>query len=192
MYRLIFSLLTITGFVTSMHAQENKDINMKKTDSDRKVLVACFSATGTTARIAGKLADLTGGDLYAISPAEPYTSGDLDWNDPDSRSSEEMNDTKARPAISGKVENMQDYDTVFIGYPIWWNQAPRIINTFIENHDLQGKTLIPFATSGSSSINNSVAVLKKTYPSLDWKNGRLFNRAGEKEIQDWLNGLFKF
>ena len=152
-------------------------------------LVAYFSATGTTARAAEKLAKITGGELYAITPAQPYTPADLDWNDSQSRSSVEMNDLKSRPTIKSKKENITDYDVIFIGYPIWWNLAPRIINTFIESHDLKGKTVIPFATSGSSTITGSVAALKKTYPSLNWKEGRLLNRADEKSIRAWLDRL---
>ncbi len=124
--------------------------------------------------------------MATATDAQPYTSADLDWNDKRSRSSVEMNDSKARPAIKGSKENIADYDVVFIGYPIWWNLAPRIINTFIESHDLKGKTVIPFATSGGSSLAGSAAALKKTYPALNWKEGRLLNRADEKSIRAWL------
>ena len=152
-------------------------------------LVAYFSASGTTARVAGKVAQATGGELYAITPAESYTSADLDWNDKQSRSSVEMNDPKSRPAIKGRKENIADYDVIFIGYPIWWDLAPRIINTFIESHDLKGKTVIPFATSGSSGITNSAAALKKTYPDIDWKEGKLLNRASAGDIREWVGKL---
>lgn len=158
-------------------------------NNDKHILVAYFSATGTTARAAEKLANATGGELYAITPAKSYTSADLDWNDKQSRSSVEMNDPKSRPAIKSKKENITDYDVVFIGYPIWWDLAPRIINTFIESHDLQGKTVIPFATSGGSSLAGSAAALKKTYPALDWKEGRLLNRADEKSFRAWFDKL---
>ena len=124
-----------------------------------------------------------------ITPAKSYTSADLDWNDKQSRSSVEMNDPKSRPAIKSKKENITDYDVVFIGYPIWWDLAPRIINTFIESHDLKGKTVIPFATSGGSSLTGSAAALKKTYPTLNWKEGRLLNRADERSIRAWLDKL---
>lgn len=158
-------------------------------NNDKRILVAYFSATGTTARAAQKVAAATGGELYAITPAQPYTSADLDWHDKQSRSSVEMNDPKSRPAIKGRMENIADYDVVFIGYPIWWDLAPRIIDTFIESHDLKGKTVIPFATSGSSSIANSVATLKRDYPALNWKEGRLLNRADEKTIRTWIDRL---
>ncbi len=158
-------------------------------NNDKRILVAYFSATGTTARTAEKLADITGGELYAITPAESYTSADLDWHDRQSRSSVEMNDPKARPAIKGKKENIADYDVIFIGYPIWWDLAPRVINTFIESHDLTGKTVIPFATSGGSTLSGSAAALKRSYPALNWKEGRLLNRADEKTIRTWIEKL---
>lgn len=148
-----------------------------------------FLATGTTAQAAEKLARATGGELYAITPAQPYTSADLDWHDNQSRSSAEMNDPKARPAIRDKKANMGDYDVIFIGYPIWWNLAPRVVNTFVESHDLKGKIVIPFAISGSSSIANSAAALKKSYPGLNWKEGKLLNRADEKTIREWMDKL---
>ncbi len=187
MYRLLLILLSVVGMTTATDAQQKED--MSSGQSNHKVLIAYFSATGTTARAAEKLADVTGGELYAIAPAQPYTGADLDWNDKQSRSSVEMNDPKSRPAIKGRKENIADYDVVFIGYPIWWNLAPRIINTFIESHDLKGKTVIPFATSGGSTLAGSTAALKKTYPALNWKEGRLLNRADEKSIRAWLDKL---
>lgn len=187
MYRFLLILLSVVGMVTATGAQQRQDMN--KGESNHRILVAYFSATGTTARAAEKLADVTGGELYAIVPAQPYTSADLDWNDKRSRSSVEMNDPKSRPTIKTKKGNMADYDIVFIGYPIWWNLAPRIINTFIESHDLKGKTVIPFATSGGSTIAGSAAALKRTYPTLNWKGGRLLNRADEKSIRAWFDKL---
>ena len=141
MYKFIFVLLVVVGMTTASNAQEKQ--NMKQ--SDNKPLVAYFSVTGTTARAAEKLARVTGGELYVITPVESYTNADLDWNDKRSRSSVEMNDPKSRPAIQEAKKNIADYDVIFIGYPIWWNLAPRIIDTFIETHHLAGKTLIPFA-----------------------------------------------
>ncbi len=188
MYKFLLILLSVVGMATTSCAQQRQG-NMDKGQSNTKVLVAYFSATGTTARAAEKLADVTGGEIYAIVPAQPYTSADLDWNDKRSRSSVEMNDTNARPAIKGRKENIADYDVVFIGYPIWWDLAPRIINTFIESHDLNGKTVIPFATSGGSTLAGSAAALKKSYPALNWKDGRLLNRADEKSIRAWLDEL---
>ena len=187
MYRFLLILLSVVGMATATDAQQRQD--MGKGKSNDKILVAYFSATGTTAQAAEKLANATGGELYAITPAKSYTSADLDWNDKQSRSSVEMNDPKSRPAIKSKKENITDYDVIFIGYPIWWDLAPRIINTFIESHDLKGKTVIPFATSGGSSLAGSAVALKKTYPALNWKEGRLLNRADEKSIRAWLDKL---
>ena len=174
MNRFLLIVLSVVGLVATTGAQSKQSMNKVQ---NSKTLVAYFSATGTTARAAEKVAKITGGELYAITPAQAYTPADLDWNKSQSRSSVEMNDPKSRPALKGKKENIADYDVIFIGYPIWWNLAPRIINTFIEGHDLKGKTIIPFATSGSSAITGSAAALKKSYPALNWKEGRLLNRA---------------
>ncbi len=187
MYRFLLILLSVVGIVTTIGTQQKQDMNKER--SNHRILIAYFSATGTTARAAEKLANATDGELYAIVPAQPYTSADLDWNDKQSRSSVEMNDPKLRPAIKSKKENITDYDVVFIGYPIWWNLAPRIINTFIESHDLKGKTVIPFATSGGSTLAGSAAALKKNYPTLNWREGRLLNRADEKSIRNWVDKL---
>ena len=100
-----------------------------------------------------------------------------------------MNAPQARPELKTTATDLSTYDTIFIGYPIWWNLAPRIINTFIESHDLKGKTLIPFATSGGSGVNNSVNELKKTYPDLKWKDGKLLNRTNKNALQQWINQL---
>ena len=169
--------------------EEYGKINMNSMQSNHKVLVAYFSATGVTARAAQKVAEATGGEVYAITPTKPYTDADLDWNDKQSRSSVEMNDPKARPALGGERLDVSDYDVVFIGYPIWWNQAPRLINTFIESHNLKGKTVIPFATSGGSTIAGSAATLKRSYPALEWKEGCLLNRADEKTLRTWIERL---
>lgn len=187
MYKFLLAVLSIVSMATATFAQQKQDMNSKQ--SNHKVFIAYFSATGTTARAAERVANVTGGKLYAITPAQPYTNTDLDWHDARSRSSTEMNDPEVRPAIKGKKETITDYDVVFIGYPIWWDLAPRIINTFIESHDLKGKAVVPFATSGSSSIANSAAALKRTYPGLNWKEGRLLNRADEKTIRAWIDRL---
>ena len=120
-----------------------------------KILVAYFSATGNTEGVAQKLADGLDADLYEITPEQPYTDADLNYNNSGSRSSVEMNDPSARPAISGSVENMDQYDVVFVGYPIWWGEAPRIMSTFIESYDFSGKTLVAFCTSASSGFGSS-------------------------------------
>ena len=189
MRKLLFALSAAAGIAAAACAQQRQ--NMYKETSDNRILIAYFSATGTTARAAERLAEATGGTLYAIVPARPYTPDDLDWHDKRSRSSAEMNDPQTRPAIGGRQPDTEDYDTVFIGYPIWWNLAPRIIDTFIETHHLAGKTLIPFATSGGSGITNSVGALKKAYPDLNWKEGKLLNRMDENGIREWIGKTSK-
>ena len=170
-------------FLTACAQQKQKE------NKDMKTLVAYFSATGVTKGAAEKLAEVTGGDLYEIQPEVPYTDADLDWQDKQSRSSVEMADLSSRPAIKGKVENLNDYDIVFIGFPIWWYTAPTIINTFIEANDLKGKTVVPFCTSGGSSIKKSAEDLKKAYPDLNWKEGKLLNRISKEELETWVKGL---
>ena len=170
-------------FLTACAQQKQKE------NKEMKTLVAYFSATGVTKGAAEKLAEVTGGDLYEIQPEVPYTDADLDWQDKQSRSSVEMADLSSRPAIKGKVENLNDYDTVFIGFPVWWYTAPTIINTFIEANDLKGKTVVPFCTSGGSSIKKSAEDLKKAYPDLNWKEGKLLNRVSKEELETWVKVL---
>ena len=159
----------------------------KKNEKKMKTLVAYFSASGVTEGVAKQIAGVTGGDLYKIQPEQPYTEADLDWTDKQSRSTLEMQDTKSRPAIAGKVENMADYDVVYLGFPIWWYTCPTIINTFVEAHELNGKTVIPFATSGGSTIKQACKDLKAAYPKIDWKEGRLLNNATRQEIEAWVS-----
>ena len=158
--------------------------------AERKVLVACFSATGTTKGVAGTIARTLGGDLYEIAPAQPYTAADLDWHDKASRSSLEMADAGARPAIAGALPDMSRYGTVFIGYPIWWGIAPRIVQTFVERCDLAGKTVIPFCTSGGSAFAGSADLLIKAAPQAHWKEGRRLNAGvSASGIASWANEL---
>lgn len=155
----------------------------------KNVLVVYFSATGTTWQAAEKLANIANADICEIVPTNPYTNADLDWHNSQSRSSIEMNDPQSRPEIKAIGVDVSKYDCIFIGYPIWWGLAPRVINTFIESYDQTGKVIVPFATSGSSSIAGSVAALNKTYPKIKWQTGRLLNDAGEEEIRTWLNKM---
>ena len=140
-----------------------------------KTLVAYFSASGVTARAAKEIADAVGADLYEIRPAEPYSQADLNWMDKKSRSTVEMNDPACRPAIAGAVEHMEQYDTVFVGFPVWWYVEPRIVDTFLESYDFSRETLIPFATSGGSGIGKAEKSLQAHCPKADWKRGRLVN-----------------
>ena len=147
-----------------------------------KTLVAYFSASGVTRRTAEEIARAVGGDLYEIAPAQPYTAADLDWTDKKSRSSLEMNDPACRPAIAGAAARMEEYGTVFLGFPIWWYVEPRIVDTFLESYDFSGKTVIPFATSGGSGIGKAEESLRAHCPKAGWKKGRLLNGSG---AGDW-------
>ncbi len=160
-------------------------------DDDRtNVLVAYFSATGTTEGVAENIAAGLNADLYEIVPQELYTDADLNYNDDDSRSTIEMNDPDARPAISGSVENMEQYDIVFIGYPIWWGEAPRIISTFVESYDFSGKTIVPFCTSGGSGIGSSAEDLEELTSGAEWLSGsRLRGSDSQEDVMEWVNGL---
>ena len=155
-----------------------------------KVLVAYFSATGHTRTIAEYLQAALDADLYEIVPQEPYTADDLDYNTDGCRANREQNDDSARPAISGSVDNMAGYDVVFIGYPIWWGQAPKIVYTFLESYDLSGKTIVPFCTSGGSGIDGSLSGIQALAPDADWLAGQRFSAgAGEADVQSWADNL---
>lgn len=155
-----------------------------------KTLVAYFSASGVTEKLANTLAAAVGGDLHEIKAAEPYTSADLDWTNKKSRSSIEMNDKSFRPAIAGKVENMNQYDLIYIGFPIWWYVAPTIINTFLEQYDFEGKTIVPFATSGMSPMGKTNAELKDSCKGAILKEGKRFDaNASAEELKKWTESL---
>lgn len=182
-------MCAVLSVITLMACTQNKKETTMNSNKQKKILVAYFSATGTTKAAATQLAKAMNADLHEIKPETPYTSADLDWTNEKSRSTIEMKDLKSRPAITGKLGNMADYDVVFIGFPIWWYTAPTIINTFIESYDFKGKTLIPFATSGGSTIDKSCQDLQKAYPSLSWQQGRLLNHASDNELAEWKNAL---
>ena len=184
-------ILTLAAVMTMSLAACAQDKGEKNMQTENKPLVVYFSATGTTAKAARTIAEVTGGTLYEIVPQQAYSSDDLDWNDRRSRSSVEMNDPQARPALKDTKPDVATYDVIFIGYPVWWDQAPRIINTFIESHDLNGKTLVPFATSGGSGITGSIRELKRAYPELEWQDGRLLNGASRNTVQNWVNDVMK-
>ena len=181
MRKLVLMLAALLTISLSACSQKKTDTNMKQ-----KVLVAYFSASGTTKGVAQQLAEVAGAELHEIKPAQPYTDADLDWRNKQSRSSVEMQDRKSRPAITDKISDMKDYDVVYVGFPIWWYTSPTIINTFMETYDFQGKTVIPFATSGGSSIKKACKDLKATYPDINWKEGKLLNRASRKDFEDWV------
>ena len=154
-----------------------------------KVLIAYFSATNNTEGIANHLDAILDADLYEITPEAPYTAADLNYNT-DCRANREQNDASARPAISGGVDNMEQYDVIFLGYPIWWGQAPKIISTFLESYDLSGKTIVPFCTSGSSGIGSSATNLHSLAGSATWLDGQRFSgSASRSTVESWVNGL---
>ena len=181
-------LLAVLSVLAASACSQNVE---KKTMEKKKVLVVYFSATGTTRQVAKQIAKIADADICEIIPTKPYSGADLDWTNKQSRSSVEMIDLKARPAIKPFSVDMSKYDFVFLGYPIWWDLAPRTVNTFIETTNLAGKTVIPFATSGGSSIGNSVAVLKQSYPNIKWQSGKLLNRASKQEIEAWVATFMK-
>ncbi len=153
-------------------------------------LVAYFSASGVTAKVAEKLSEAIGADLYAIEPEVPYTKADLDWMDKKSRSTIEMNNPASRPAITGKRDNMNDYDTVFVGFPIWWYVAPTIINTFLESYDLTDKTIIPFATSGGSDMGKTNEKLLPSCKGAKLLDGKVFKASvSGADLAKWAEGL---
>lgn len=153
-------------------------------------LVAYFSATGNTEEIAQHLQTILGASLYEIIPAKPYSDDDLDYNASDCRANQEQNDPSVRPAIDGSVENMDGYDVILLGYPIWWGKAPRIISTFLESYDFTGKTIVPFCTSGSSGIGGSAEHLTVLAADATWLEGARFNPgATQDEVAAWVEGL---
>lgn len=153
-------------------------------------LVAYFSASGVTAKVEETLSEAIGADLYEIEPAVPYTEKDLNWMDKKSRSTVEMNDPASRPAIAGMRDNMEDYDTVFVGFPIWWYVAPHIINTFLESYDLTGKTIVSFATSGGNEMGKTNEKLMPSCAGAKLIEGKVFNQsASHEELAAWVDGL---
>ena len=168
--------------------------NMENTDNqdaqEHKILVAYFSATGTTKGVAEHIANGLNADIYEIVPEEAYTDADLDYNDNNSRTTIEMNDPDARPAISGSVENMEQYDIIFVGYPIWWGEAPRIVSTFMESYDFSDKTIVPFCTSGGSGIGSSASNLERLTSGATWLDGRRLNGSDSQDtVMEWVDSL---
>lgn len=155
-----------------------------------KKLVAYFSASGVTAKVAKTLASAIDADLHEILPVQKYTSADLNWTNKKSRSSVEMNDKSFRPAIANQVENMEQYDVIYVGFPIWWYVAPTIINTFLESYNLEGKVIVPFATSGSSGMGGTNADLKDSCKGAELKEGRRFSsNARAEELKAWAEKI---
>ena len=173
-------------------AEQTPEETPEQTDApaESRVLVVVFSATGTTKGVAEKIAAIEGADLYEIKAAEEYTDADLDWHDNTSRTTLEQNDSSARPAIGSEPVSLTGYTTVYIGYPIWWGEEPRILDTFVENCDFDGITVIPFCTSSSSSIGRSGQNLADNAGSGNWLEGRRFaGGVSEEDLQSWIEGL---
>lgn len=173
---------------------EQTEEQSQNTDTDASTgadtIVVYFSATGTTKGVAERIANVTNADIFELIPAEPYSDADLDWNDSSSRTTIEMNDPDVRPAIVNDTVDLDSYTTVYIGYPIWWGDAPRMMSTFVEAHDFDGKTVIPFCTSGGSDIGRSGSNLASQAGSGNWlEGGRLDAGISESEIQDWINDM---
>lgn len=155
-----------------------------------KKLVAYFSASGVTEKLAKRLANVVGADIFKIKPEKPYTAADLDWTNKKSRSSVEMSDKSFRPAIAEKLDNIAEYDTIYVGFPIWWYVAPTIINTFLEQHELTGKTIIPFATSGTSLMGKTNSELAPSCRGAILKEGKRFDAtADEAELKKWADSI---
>lgn len=153
-------------------------------------LVAYFSASGVTAKVAETLSEAIGADLYAIEPEIPYTKADLNWMDKQSRSTLEMKDLSSRPAIKGKCDNMDEYDTIFVGFPVWWYVEPTIINTFLESYDMSGKTIVPFATSGGSGMGKTNEKLQPSCLNAKLIDGKVFKMTvGKDELSEWVKSL---
>ena len=171
-------------------AKNNSSRETGSADKENGVLVVYFSATGTTKAVAEKIADITGADIYEIRAAEEYTRADLNWNDSNSRATPEQRDSSIRPEIGSEAVSIGDYSTIYIGYPIWWGEEPRIMDTFVESCRFDGKTLIPFCTSGSSGIGRSARNLAGKAGSGIWMDGKRFGAgASGDEIVSWIEGL---
>ena len=179
----LLSVSIITGCGTQ---KENNITTNNDTKTDKKIAVIYFSATGNTKEVAESIKDITGGELIEIIPLKEYTSADLNYNDSNTRATKEQKNPSSRPEIKNTIT--VDYDVIYLGYPIWWGDVPHIILTFIDTYDLDGKTIIPFCTSGSSSIDNSLNTLKNYNININWVDGkRLTNN--KKEIENWINSL---
>lgn len=183
--------LTACGGSSSDSASEGTEAQETTAQaSENDTLVVFFSQTGHTKSVAEKIASITGADIYEIKAAQEYTEEDLDWNNTDSRTTHEQNDPSARPEIGSDPVSLEGYSTIYIGYPIWWGEEPRIMDTFVENYDFDGITVIPFCTSGSSDIGESGSNLSSNAGSGNWLDGKRFDGdASEEDIQAWIEEL---
>ena len=179
--------------ITEDTASEETETETEETPAEEtgsETLVAFFSATGTTKGVAEKIASLTGADLYEILAAEPYTAEDLNYNDSSSRSTKEQDDKSARPEIGSEEISLEGYTTIYLGFPIWWGEEPRIMDTFVEKYSFEGITVIPFCTSGSSGIGRSGPNMEELAGSGTWLDGQRFSGGvSEEELQSWIEGM---
>lgn len=172
---------------SSRTAEETTAEQNNNTGSNSKTLVVYFSATGTTKSVAEQIASITGADIYEITAAQPYSTDDLNYNDSNSRTTIEQNDKSVRPEIGSETISLDGYDTIFIGFPIWWGEEPRIMDTFVESYDFTGKTMIPFCTSSSSGIGASGSNLASNAGTGNWLEGKRLSSLSD--IEGWINGL---
>ena len=185
---VLIILLCLIVLITSVLLIGYRVKAEEKLMTNKKALVAYFSATGTTEKLAGRLAKATGADIFEIKPEKPYTSEDLDWTNSQSRSSVEMRDKNCRPAIDSKLEDISDYEVVFVGFPVWWYREPSIIDTFLESYDFSGKIVVPFATSGGSPIGNSANNMKLLAPKATIPEGKCFSvDTPEDVLKKWAD-----
>lgn len=196
MKKLSFFLVALLTIGMMACAQNNKKQDQtvkqeeqKQETKNMKSLVAYFSASGVTQGVAKQLAEVIGADLHEIEPAVRYTDADLDWRNEQSRSSVEMKDPLYRPAMTNMLDDIADYDIIYVGFPIWWYTAPTIINTFIETYDFTGKIIVPFATSGGSSIQKACEDLKAAYSDYKFAEGRLLNNFDKEEVKAWAASI---
>ena len=182
----------LSSSTSEASGSDTSDTNTSDTASGGKILVAYYSATGTTKGVAEAIADSTGGDLFEIEPKEPYTDDDLNWSDDDSRVSREHDNEDERDVelVTTTVDNWDDYDTVFIGYPIWWGIAAWPVNNFVKDNDFTGKTVIPFCTSVSSGMGDSGNLLEEMAGTGNWQEGERFRSgASESDVTSWVDSL---
>ncbi len=191
--RMILALLlalSLAACAKSENPKSDAQPAQENASAQADVLVAYFSATGSTKEVAKKIAAITDADIYEIVPAQAYSSEDLDYNDDDSRTSIEMNDPEARPKIGSEAISLEGYSTLYLGFPIWWGGAPRILSTFVESYDFDGITVVPFCTSGGSGIGQSGDDLARQAGNGVWQAGQRFGAdASEAEVQEWIEGL---
>lgn len=187
MIRKILSILMIAGMIVFTACANDNKKKSAETKNEQTVLVAYFSAQGHTKALAEKVATVTGGELFEIVPTQPYTEEDLDgWNE-SARGTRESKDRTTRPEVKNRVDNFEKYDTIYLGFPIWWYTAPTIINTFLETYDTNGKVIIPFATSGGSEIGETEKDLRVSAPQAIFRPGKVLNNATEQQVKEWIN-----